>query len=564
MSSATHTNMADVNRNFPGFAAAAAGRDAGPEFTERQKTLDHFWKWYQCRQYNTRQVAWGGGKATGHLERETIASGTIIDPGFYDVANVLAPVQFRRPTAPLHLVRAVVNRFTGLLFSAKRHPKIAVPEDPKTEDWLNGFAEATRLWSRFTLARNYGGAMGAVAVGFKFVNGKPVVEVHDPRWCIPSFVDRNSFELSKLEIRYQFQGSMTDPVTGGYVEGWFWYRRVINDSVDAVWPQVPVVENEEPKWTKYPSVVTAHDLGFVPAVWIQNTESQENVDGEPDCFGSYDTIEAIDALLAQANRGSLLNADPTLHISTEGDFQDVKKGSDNAILTEPGGSANYLEISGGGIKVAMELADRLKNGVLQTVRCVLSDNFDGPARTEKETEQNYANMLERVDQMREQYGEMGVKRLLELVLRAARRLDAGKVDPNSGRLIRYAVRIPRDKKTNKPRLLGTGDAIDLVWPDFYTPSITDIAAATDAAGKAIQYGLIDKRTALRFVSEYFKVEDIDVVMAEAKKEQDAAAEAALGGFMSPAPPPGGDEGGFEPPAAPGEPPAGGFDYEDVG
>ena len=559
MSSATHTNMADINRNFPGFAAAAVGNGNAPEFTERQRVLDHFWKWYKCRQYASRTTDWGGGKATGHLERETIASGTIIDPGFYDVGNALAPVRFRRPTAPTNVARAIVSRFTGLLFSARRHPVVTCPEDEQTDDWLTGFIETTRLWSRFNLARTYGGAMGSVAVGFKFVNGKPVVEVHDPRWCIPSFVDRNSFELNKLEIRYQFEGSMTDPVTGAYVEGWFWYRRVINDSVDAVWPQVPVVEGDEPKWTKYPCVVTAHDLGFVPAVWIQNTESQEGADGEPDCYGAFDTIEAIDGLYAQSNRGSLLNADPTLHIGTEGEFSDVKKGSDNAILTEPGGSASYLEISGSGIKVAMEVAAEFKRNVLQTVRCVLNDNFDGPARTEKETEQNYANMLERVDEFREQYGELGVKRLLELVLRAARKLDAGKIDPESGRLIRYAVRLPRNRRTNKPRILGSGDAIELKWPDFYQPSASDIGANVDAAGKALQFGIIDRKTAARFVADSFKVEDVDAVLALAKEEREAEADAMMAGYTAPQP------GGFG--AQPQEPESGidpapqPFDYD---
>jgi nucleoside-diphosphate-sugar epimerase len=64
-----------------------------------------------------------------------------------------------------------VNRFTGLLFSERRHPRVRTLADPDTENWLEGFIDQTRLWAWMMFARTHGGSMGTTCVGFKFVEG---------------------------------------------------------------------------------------------------------------------------------------------------------------------------------------------------------------------------------------------------------------------------------------------------------------------------------------------------------------------------------------------------------
>ena len=214
MSSATNSNPAAAREMVYQVPGKGEFKDTATDPTAvgaaqlglspRQMALNRLWSFYRCSQYESRSIDWNGNEHLDHLEHEVVAQSNSIPPGFHDSGQQM-PLKFRRPDAPYHMTKVVVNRFTGLLFSQKRHPTVTVPDDPETEDWLQGFAEVTRLWPRMIQARAYGGAMGSVGAGFKFVEGKPVFEIHDPRWCEPTFEDRlDSDTVIRLEKRYMY------------------------------------------------------------------------------------------------------------------------------------------------------------------------------------------------------------------------------------------------------------------------------------------------------------------------------------------------------------------------
>lgn len=522
MSSGTNANVGAVGALLRDDSAVNGMLDS--EVTSgvvnRQLELNRRWSFYRCANYDKRDRDWDGRKVA---PPEMLATGSYIPPGYYDASDQMTPLSARRPSAPYYLGKVIVNRFTGLLFGARRHPRIVVSDDPKTADWINGFVEATRFWTRMVQARTYGGAMGGCAIGFVFRHGQPKIEVHDPRWCTPEFSDREELTVERLEKRYQYQDTVRDPDTGQLVQAWFWYRRVIDRDVDVVWAKVPVTD-QEPIWRRYRAVEAKHNLGFCPIVWVQNTENAEDIDGDSDCHGCYENIETLDALVSQGNRGVLANCDPTLVISTPDELPDnMRKGSDNAIKMSAG-SAQYLEISGAGPKAALELAKELEGRILRIARCVLDDNFAGPARTEKEVDQNYSNMIEQADVLREQYGEKGIKILLGMVLRAARKLSETTVerDGEVPRITRGKIVLPKNKETGAARELGEGEAIELDWPAWYDPSLDDAKKAVDAAGAAINFGLMDKAHAVRFIAEHFNIEDVDALIKQLEEADKAA------------------------------------------
>lgn len=528
MSSATKWDVGQVGsaiRKAPEVAAEPPPNPLSP----RQMELDRLWRYYRCANYDNRRVDWNGKEHVGPFERDAIVQSGFLPPGFYDAGQQF-PLKYRRPTAPYYLGKVIVDRFTGLLFSAKRHPKIVCTDDPDTESWLNGFVESTRLWARMIQARTLGGAMGAVGLGLKFVEGKPFVEVHDPRYTTPVFTDRETRVVRAVEKRYQFVDQVRDS-EGRWVEGWFWYRRIITATHDVVWPRVPAEQYgrwAEPDWEKEDRVVVAHDLGFCPVVWMHNREVQDDVDGDPDCHGIFDAIEAIDALVSQANRGVISNCDPTLLLTTDGAIDGLRKGSDNAVQLEKGGSAQYLEITGVGPRAAMEMASSLEKMAQRVARCVLDDNFSGPARTQAETQQNYSNMVEQADVLREQYGELGVKRLLSMALKAAARLGQPKSrysdDGNHETIEVSEVRLPPNKDGTE-RTLGFGETVELVWPDYYEPSAGEVLQAVQAAAQAKQGGIIDGEHATRYVAGYFDIENVAEVSAKAEEAAQAEADA---------------------------------------
>lgn len=285
---------------------AASGQVMGDEkrrkLSKRQRRLNKLWGFYRVEEYLSRKHDWNGDRVR---EDDIIGRPEPIPPGFEDMGGGTVSLKDRRPTSPLGLARTIITRFTGLLFSNKRNPHIAVDGDEDTEYVVTELAKAGRLWPTMVRARNYGGGMGSACVGFKFVDGEIVFEAFDPRWCFPKFMDADKRILSSIEIRYTTTREVRDE-EGNWKEKLFWYRRVIDENVDKIWTDVPD-EGEEPEWANIAAEEQAHNLGEIPVEWIQNIVVDDDIDGDPDCQGCYDLIEAIDSLLAQAHYGVLMN-----------------------------------------------------------------------------------------------------------------------------------------------------------------------------------------------------------------------------------------------------------------
>lgn len=536
MSSATRADVARARNDLNNMPGPIPDKEGPTDtLTERQIQLNWYWGFYRATCYDHRAVDWNGRPSPGtHIEREMVATSGVIPPGFYDAGQTMAlSHEYRRPNCPVYLGRMIPNRFTSLLFSARRHPKL-ISEDPNTEDWLNGFAEATRLWSNMKKARRYGGAMGTACFSFKFVKGKPVVEVHDPRHCTPVFSDRSIHTVASIEKRYQYVLAVRNE-EGRLEDRWFWYRRVIDDMSDTVWPKV-AVDEEEPNWETERHVTAEHGLGECPVFWVQNEEVEDDIDGDPDCHGAYDMIERVDGLYSQANRGTIRACEPRVVIKSDAEFDSFDRSGDNATQVESGGDVEYLEMAGTGIDRAVSLAKQLTGNILALTRCVLGaeDNVPQPQKTATEALQDYSAMYERVDEFREQYGEMGVKRLLEMALRAARKLakptaTGDNVVPMVKRVVILPPKKVVDEKTGKvswvERQLGEGQQVELKWPDLIMPTPESISAKVDAAGKAKTFGLIDQKHASNFVAEDFHVENTREMIENIKIEEKASAAA---------------------------------------
>lgn len=477
--------------------------------TERQLTLNRYWSFYSTTQYDGRQVAWDGRKCMSELERDTVSRSTALPPGFYDASGQLdeIPLNLRRPTAPYHLTRSVVDRFTGLLFSAKMHPKISVT-DPQVQSWIESLIKSARMWIRFAYARTFGGAQGSVGLSFRFRAGKPIIDVHDARWCTPTFVDMATGEISALEIRYMYPVEMRrrdgtlDTIS-------MWYRRIIDDEQDVVFEPVPVGNGEEPEWT--PKTIVQHGFGECPAVWIRNTQT-DDMDGDPDCEGEFDTQEAIDRLISQADQGAVENCDPTLAIASD-DFraEQIRKGSRNAFKLAKGDDAKYVEMNGTGVKSAMDIAKEHRRNFLEVVRCIL-DFEVASGMTATEIERRLSPMHERGDLFREQYGEHGIKPLLGKMIRAVIRLrDAAgapgaQFDPATG--LRIVPRVMPRVPDLPPGLAELDDdEIDLKWPPWVQRGPDDAQKAATAVSAARTAQALDRESAMHYLAPFFDVDD---------------------------------------------------------
>lgn len=537
MSSGTHPDP-NAGRNVID-KVAASGQVMGDEkrrkLSKRQKRLAKLWSYFRVEEYLSRKHDWSGDRV---IDRDAINHGPDqIPPGFEDAGGSMVPLKDRRPTSPLGLVRSIVTRFTGLLFSNKRNPHVSIAGDEDTEYFVTELLKHGRFWPTMVRARNYGGSMGSACVGFKFTDGEVVFEAFDPRWCFPKFLDADKRVLTAVEIRYSYPKEVRDE-EGGWKEETYWYRRLIDERMDRIWVDVPD-EGGEPAWENIASEGQMHNLGFVPAEWIQNIVVDDDIDGDPDCQGCYDLVEAIDSLLAQAHYGILLNSDPTLLLSSTDEVPEIKKGSDNAIkLTN--GQASYLEISGAGPRSAQEMAKLLEERVYRLAACVPESVMfgQGTERTATEIERAVGTMLEKADMLREQYGVL-VVRVINKLIRAVRHLTTPMRDPETGTLVRGTITLPPKPVTTvvegkpvttyeQPRL-GPGRHASLRWGRYFPPTLTDIETAVRSFTTARDSTALDDDNMLRILAPYYG-DDIDwrqikAAMA-AKVEADAAAELA--------------------------------------
>lgn len=550
MSSGTPVNPAAAGQVIAALGNRATGGDdtpppTGPDMlSPRQRRLNRLWAYYRCTRYDERRVDWNGVEATSADDVEVIASQGYAPPGFFD-AGATFPLKFRRPTAPANIAKVVVNRYTALLFGTRRNPRFVVEGDEDTEDYLNCLATEGRLWDTMRRARAFGGAMGSWAASFKLVRGRPVFEAHDPRWCTPKVRSHATGELESLEIRYCYDEDVRDPETGAWIKAWFWRRRVIDTTADELWPKVPVGDGEEPAWDEWKSERVEHGLGLCPAVWGQNVPLGEDVDGDPDCHGTYEIMDAYDALLAQANKSILGSCDPTLLLSTDSELDSVGVGSDNAIKLEKGASGQFLEVQGTAAQKALDLAGIMLDRIYDLTGYVPDDMTD-VAKTATEVNSRVARMFEHADALREQYGAMGAVLLMEKAEHAVRKLtkpvrtlrtnDDGTTTPVVQlAVVRLPRRVVKDKATGTvqavPRKLGPGGVLGLRWPPYFTPTLDDVekaarAATTATGGKPV----INDEVAARFVAPYFGLESADQLvdaLRQAAEQEQAELEQAL-------------------------------------
>lgn len=498
--------------------------------TPRQKRLNGFWAWYKALNYDVLHWDWDGNKANPDAaDLASIAAGGAGSAGYGAGGSV--PNRFRQPLAPYRLPRVVVDRFTGLLFGEGHHPSFTNDPNPEVAELANALAEQTRLWSRFDMARTYGGAQGTSVVSFKFLDGSPRIEVHDPRWCFPTFSDREAMRLSKLEVRYAYPVDEWDATALSFQQVWYWYRRVIDEVSDTVFKPIRLsavtdlgaLLNSDTGWTPGPTAV--HKYGFCPAIWIQNTECTEDIDGDPDFWGAFQAQRQYDELRSQGTRAAKNNCDPTVVLKSATVPGNLKRGSANGNALHLSGEtdeAKYLEMTGAGVEAAAKEAAALRSEMLEMVQCVLDHSDGAAAQTATEINRRYASMLGRASRLREQYGQRGCLPLMTMILRSVA-LHTGRGE----KVILPARMVDADSNAATPRTakewavppdseVGTG--MGLKWGPFFAPTPMDAKAAVETAGLAVTSKLVPRSVAVEYIAPFMGIEDPKACLEQLLKE----------------------------------------------
>jgi hypothetical protein len=515
--------------------------------TTRFRQMDRFEAHYKTTQYDHLEYDWWGASAD---QTETISPSVMVPKGYEQPAMAMS-VRNKRPTAPYHLCKAIVDRFTGLLLSEGRKPEIVVENDTDSEDFLKAAMHQARFWPTWRLARSIGGAVGTVCVTAHLRDGKYAMEVHNGKFLTVLWKDRRSFIPQGVLKQYKIirEEPRENPETGE-VEAKpqvYLIRRIITEHEDIVFKPALLRDGDVPQMEVADHV--NHNLGFFPGVWVQNMPVLDDDDGDPDCEGAWQTFDTIDRLLSQMNKGVLLNMDPTLKLKVDPRVIElgggVRKGSDNSLNVGVDGDAGYLEINGAGITVGQALVERLKQNALDMTSCILVDPevISGAAQSAKAIEYLYAPMLEKADVLRSQYGDLGIVPMCEIFVKLARWAEEQVQATDAGPA---KVRLDLPPKTTRfvpspsahagarvvthsvPHKLGFGGHIKLTWGPYFSQTEQDKQLAVNTLVAAREGALIDDETAVHAAALIFKVKDSNQMFKKVKEQSDADAENAMG------------------------------------
>jgi hypothetical protein len=529
--------------------------------TERYRGLDRREAFLKGLQYAHQKIDWWGEQAD---VTETISGQTQMPRGFEMTGPSQGGKTVRdlRPTAPKNLGKTIPKRYTSLLFSQARKPKVVVEQDPDTDAFLEAVRQQSKFWSRMRAARTLAGGMGGVVMVANLREGRFRYDIHNIKHCTPIWDDAQTFRLMGLLIMKQYSVEQNKKDEDGKVVGTeivqYVSRQIITETDDIRYKPVRLDMWPSIEWTPDPQQSTHNNLGFFPGVWIQNKADSEDEDGVSDCEGAYQTIDTIDRLIAQMNKGTLLNLDPTVVAKYDekeveaiggltGSAPGLAKGSDNAITPGKSGDAKYMEISGSGIEAGIKLLSVLMQTVTELTSFVNvdPDKISGAAQSAKAIEYIMAPMLECADDLRDQFGEAIIE-LMQITERMARKFAGTSVQlpPAADGTPRIGVfsdfKLPMRKvqieekgtvvERLEPQKLGPGGQIVLEWPPYFAPTVLDESNMIKNAAGANAAGFVDKVTAARTIAPLFSVTDVEGVVAKAREEGQDDAERALAGL----------------------------------
>lgn len=506
---------------------------------------------FEAEQYAHQKLDWWGRNAD---IAETISPLVNVPPGFQMIENKECKVRDKRPTAPMNSARAITKRYTQLLLSRSRRPRVQLPADPDSEAFLSAVFTQSKFWQVLKIARNKGGACGSVAMTVHLRDGRFVYEAHSAKDVTMVWKDRRTWTPCGMMIAFRYDVEVVQRDSKGQylrtINVPYLYRRVITEVDDTVF--VPVQADVYPlRWDPEPSLSVTHGLNIFPGIWIQNQANTDDMDGEPDSEGAWQMFDTIDRLNAQSNKALLHNQDPTVVLKY--DSKEVAAGgpvitgSDHTLNVGKSGDAKLMEMEAGGIEQSGKFSDRLEEGIQRVtgMRFPTAEKMSGSAQSARAMEFLMEPTLEVTDDLREQYGD-AVRSLADITLQVARKFqNATGLTTVEGRPIQFAFDLPakrvpitqggdqvrdaagEEMYASEPQKVGPGGPIEIKWGDYFPLTEGDKQQKIANAVAANVGGAIDVETMVADIAPLFGVDDLQTMVRNVKAENEERMSRAL-------------------------------------
>lgn len=501
--------------------------------------MDGLEAYFKCTQYEGLKYEWDGSM-------RGVGGDWPVQPGY-------KPMRMRKPNARYEAARTIVQRLSQMMWGRQRFPELRITGDRDAEDFVRALAKEARLSAKFRQARKMGGAQGTGVMSFGFIDGKPRVQVHNAKNMHPvAWEDRYELRLSAVLECRRYIVTVRDK-QGRPVQKEFYYCRYWDQEREILWDPIPREQAEKQDWYDWKRKEVRHDYGFCPVYWIQNLPDDDEADGVSDFHGLCDKFDAMNRVLSSAAKGTIANMDPTVVIKDDRakNQGSIHTGEGQALWSK--GGAEMLEIKGDSMRAGLELFNKLRAVALEEAEVVIPEpeKIASQAQSAAAMRMVYQPMLVKCDDLREQWGDMGIVPLLTGMLQASKliigRGKGGKVErTEDGRTIQQNPtillpdRVEYDKPDGdeddpsalEPRLVprtpGEREDITVVWPPYFPATAVDLEKKVLATSKASGgQPVISERTAVAHLADDFNVADVDAELAEIRANRESKLEDML-------------------------------------
>lgn len=374
-----------------------------------------------------------------------LLDGTIYDDlpyAFYDEKDDQGKyirIEDRRPSVQYNLPSYIAKTTARKLFAGTHCPKLIHPDEEITEA-LKTLANSSNLFA-YMLQASIWASVGSVAITFKLIEGKYLLEVWRARFCFPEFAVDG--QLSKLRIAYLSRdwGHVEKDSDGDLINSQvsYWFVRDLDAEGEVNYQPI-----RETKWNPingdsaelkpYPEGgpvegVILHNLKMIPAQWVVNLAGGEFPDGASTFGPAIVMALDMDYTMSQIGRGVRYNAAPQLvlrgeaaNLSTD---EGIARSPTNVIQMKGGmkdqtgmsfeaGDAKLLEMTGTGIDAGLKYVAALRKFALETVAAARKD----PERTKgplsgKAVEALDDQFVDLIQELRSSLGDTGLLSLLK-------------------------------------------------------------------------------------------------------------------------------------------------------
>lgn len=389
--------------------------------------------------------------------------------------------------------------------------------------------------------------------------GRLVIDTTLAKWCTPTFDETDPSVVVSLDIRYPYLEEYRDKVSGKLAVRCLLYRRVIDAAQDTTFlPLVADEEGAEPDksaWRADPKKTFEHGFGFCPVVWHKHAAECSTVsqlDGVAIHADQLDEIDALNFALSQRHVAAMMAASPpVIETGVEEDVNPSATGPEATSIYLPGDDPSMMQwksVSAGakqgrkrgpGIiwrypspesKIfqltlpagALDAIDNdcrdLRSKIAEALAVVFTDpenmrsSGDISGRALRE---HHKRQVERCDSIRDDFGDGMLLPLVSMLLRICYVLgSAGKA---------AKLRVPGIANVmpilEKGAISYTGDdgatvseweppSVRLIWPEYFTPSESEVKEVVEATLRALEGGLITKETAVERIKGIFGIGNV--------------------------------------------------------